>query len=81
MKNQIIKIKDVKNRKDFISIDNKTVLSAEGQFFSIGDKVHHEGAPDDEEATIQSFSMNIESMDIQAKTTRGKARISFLYTK
>jgi hypothetical protein len=81
MKNQIIEIKAITNRRDFMSIDKTVVLSAEGAFFHVGDTVYHEGAPEDESATINSFFINEESMDIIARTTKGEGRISFLYTK
>jgi phage-related holin len=73
-----MKFKNLKHRKDFISIDKQTVISAEGDIFDIGDEVMHEGDKT-EKGKIQSFYINEESMDIIARTTMGTARISFLY--
>jgi hypothetical protein len=72
-------IKQIKYRKDYLSADKKTALSAEGSFFEVGDIVKHEGAPEDEVAQIITFSINWETQDIIAHTSRGEARISYLY--
>lgn len=74
----IIDFKETDNRQDYISIDKKTVISSEGIILKIGDKVKHDSAGN-EIATIKKFTINKESYDIIAHTTKGTARISFLY--
>lgn len=69
---------ELKNRKDFLSVDKQTAISSEGMFFNIDDKVKHESAGE-QVATIESFSLNEETMDVIAQTNLGTARISFLY--
>ena len=69
---------EVKIRKDYLSVDKETAISSEGEIFSIGDKVKHE-SQGEEIATIESFSLNEETMDVIAQTNLGTARISFLY--
>lgn len=65
-------------RQDFINTSNTVVISAEGTLFKIGDTVCHEGSEiEGETAIIESFSTSVE--DITATTSKGKARISFLY--
>ena len=81
MKNEIIKINDINNRQDYMSIDKKSVISSEGLILHVGDTVYHDGADGFDQGIINSFFINEESYDIIARTTMGEARISFLYTK
>lgn len=70
---------EVKNRKDFLSVDKLTAISSEGEIFNIGDKVKHTGDDENRIGVIDKFSLNTESMDVIAHTEHGSARISFLY--
>ena len=72
-----VKFKDIKNRKDYLSFDKQTAISAEGEIFNIGDLCQH----DDKDvgiATIQSFYFDFETMDVGVNTEKGSARISFI---
>lgn len=73
-----IKFKNINDRQDYISIDKKTAISAEGEIFKVGNKVTHDGADFNEVAIINKFSINKKSYDIIAHTNLGTARISFL---
>lgn len=70
--------KEINDRKDYLSVDNSTAISAEGEIFHIGDIVKHE-SKGDETAVIQKFTSNRETMDIIAHTDKGDSRICFLY--
>lgn len=75
-----IYFKESSNRKDFLSVDEKTAISAHGEIFNIGDLVEHE----DEEAgvaTINSFSLDKQSNDVKAHTEKGWTRICFIKKK
>lgn len=77
-----INFKNVYDRQDYLSVDETTAISSNGEIFHIGDVVKHEdNAVADQEATIISFSLNKETMDVIAQTERGTARISFIYKK
>ena len=65
-------------RIDYLSVDKQIALSAEGEFFKVGDIVKHESEGDDT-ATIESFFLNEETMDVLAQTNLGAARICFIY--
>lgn len=69
---------NVDDRQDYLSIDKKTAISAEGLILRVGETVYHDGT-DNESATINEFSIDEESYDIIAHTNLGTARISFLY--
>ena len=72
-----IYITEIKNRKDYISVDKQTVISGDGEILNIGDIVNH----DDENAgtaIIKSFDLDIQTNDIIAITDKGKARICYL---
>jgi hypothetical protein len=66
-------------KHDFISVDNKVAISAEGIVFKIGDVVKHSGDEEEKEATIESFSLDKNTMDVMAHTKFGVGRICFLY--
>lgn len=68
-------------RVDFLSLDKKQAISAEGIVFNVGDTVYHESAPDNESAVINFFEVDENTMDVVAHTTLGTARIVFLYKK
>lgn len=68
-------------RIDFLSLDKKQAISAEGIVFNVGDTVYHEGAPDEESAIIKFFEVDSSTLDVVAHTTLGTARIVFLYKK
>lgn len=74
----IIDFKEIEDRKDYLSVDKLTAISAEGELFRVGDVVKHESQKD-EEATITSFSLDEKTMDVIAQTNLGTARICFIY--
>ena len=65
-------------RKDFISIDGLTAISAEGDVFNIGDIVIHDGDELERPAMILGFEINKETYDVIAMSIYGVSRISFL---
>jgi hypothetical protein len=62
---------------NFISVDKKTVINSNGDFFSIGETVKHQD-PDAEKATIINFEPNTEINEIKVITNKGYAYIDFL---
>lgn len=74
-----VEFKEVRERQDYISIDRRTAISAEGEIFHVGDMVKHTGKDDNDTAIIESFTINEDSYDIEALTTKGRAKISFIY--
>lgn len=70
---------NINDRQDYLSVDKTTAISSHEDIFHVGDVVHHDGAPDDETATIERFELDVEDNSILAYTTRGSAHISFLY--
>lgn len=71
---------DIEFKQDYINIDKKVAISSEGIIFKEGDTVCHDGSEiEGETAIIHSFALDYESFDVIANTTRGSARISFLY--
>ena len=76
-----INFKNVKNRKDFLSIDDKTAISSYGDVFNIGDKVSHKGDISSKKVKILRFEINIGTQDIIAHYKEGASTISLLYFK
>ena len=74
-----IYFKDFKHRRDYLSVDEKCAISAHGEIFKIGDVVKHDSEDIKETAIITGFSLNKETNDVVASTTRGTARICFIY--
>lgn len=66
-------------RCDYLGINQRSALSAEGVLFQIGDKVKHDGDDDDKIGTIEEFMLDTATMDVKAKTEHGIGRICFLY--
>lgn len=66
-------------KQDYLNLDETVAISAEGTIFKIGDTVKHDGADENESATISHFSKDFKSYDVIAHTNKGFARISFLY--
>lgn len=67
-------------KQDYININKTVAISAHGIIFKIGDIVCHEGSEiEGETAKIESFSINEETQDIIAHTTKGTARICFIF--
>jgi NADH dehydrogenase FAD-containing subunit len=66
-----INFNEINNIKDFLSVDEKTAISAHGEIFNIGDLVEHED--DGGVATIQSFELDKQSNDVRANTEKGWA--------
>ena len=80
MRTLLLENVDLEFRRDYLSLDCTVAISAEGSIFKIGDEVCHEGsAMDGETATITKFTVDMESMDIQAHTEKGCGRICFMY--
>lgn len=74
-----VDIKAIKFRQDYISVDTLTAISSEGEVFEVGDKVKHEGDPDNKVGTIESFHLDTVKNEVQAVTEHGLGSISFLY--
>lgn len=68
---------EVKNRKDFISVDRLTAISSRGDILNVGDTVKHDSEGDDT-AVIESFHPDVATNDVMAQTNLGRARISYL---
>ena len=51
----------IKNRKDYLSVDKLTAISAEGVIFHVGDIVYHERDTENKPETIQKFKLDIET--------------------
>lgn len=66
---------DIK-RQNFISADGKSAKDSYDNYFTVGDEVKHDGAV--ELATIIGFSIDKETNEVAATTTKGIARIDFL---
>lgn len=66
-------------KQDFISTDFKIAMNDEGVFFRIGDKIHHEGAPENEIGIIESFSIDSESEEVLVQTNMGSCHLAFIY--
>jgi hypothetical protein len=73
-----VNFKNIEDRRDYLSIDKMTAISSHGEILHVGDSVKHE-SQGDEIAVIKYFKLNIKSNDIEAMTTKGKAKISFIY--
>lgn len=76
---------DLDCKQDFINLTYNIALSAEGVFFKIGDEVCHEGSNmRGERAIILEFD-EVDNggdgggLELNAITTKGRARICFLY--
>ena len=76
-----INFKNVKNRKDFLSIDDKTAISSYGDVFNIGDEVSHKGDISNKKVKILRFEINKVTQDIIAHYKEGASTISLLYFK
>lgn len=74
----LVNFENVEHRKDFLSVDQQTAISAHGEIFKVGDTVKHE-SQEDEIAVIQHFYLDIENDEVRAQTTKGNAAIVFLY--
>ena len=72
-----INFNEINNRKDFLSVDEQTAISAHGEIFNIGDLVRHQDT-EVGNATIQSFELDKQSNDVRANTEKGWARICFI---
>jgi hypothetical protein len=70
---------DSKDMKDFLSVDRLTAISSEGGVFHVGDKVKHEGDPNNLVGTIARFTLDNDTVDVVAHSEHGSGRISFLY--
>lgn len=67
--------------QNFLSTDKKTARDSYGEFYTIGEEVGHEGAPDGEMATIYGFVEEIEANEIKVFTSKGNCHLDFLYKK
>ena len=76
--NMNIDFKNVNHRKDYLSVDKLTAISAEGQLFEVGDIVETDD-PKLGTSTITHFTLDEESCDVKAHTEKGWNRICFLY--
>ena len=74
----IINFKNVNHRKDYLSVDKLTAISAEGELFEVGDLVETDSS-DDGVAKILYFTLDKENCDIKAHTEKGWRCICFIY--
>lgn len=74
----MLTFENVEHRKDFLSVDQQTAISAHGEIFKVGDTVNHE-SQEYETAVIQHFYIDIQNYEVRAQTTKGNAAIVFLY--
>jgi hypothetical protein len=72
---------DIELRKNFISIDKKAAINSYGEYFKIGQRVGHEGANENDFATITFFEINDEIGEVKAHTDKGWGHIDFMYTE
>lgn len=66
-----------KLRQNFISVDEKTVISSYGEAFTIGEVVKHEDS-ESETAIILGFTPITDRNEIRVYTDKGYAHIDFL---
>jgi hypothetical protein len=66
-------------KEDFINVSRTRAISSEGEVFELGDKVMHEGVPENQIGTVSSFFLDKETNDVLAETEFGYGRISFMY--
>lgn len=62
--------------QDFLSADGKTARSSNGEFFSVGETVGHQGA--DNLAVIERFEPVLDRNEIRVYTNKGYAALAFL---
>ena len=74
----IINFKNVNHRKDYLSVDKLTAISAEGEIFEVGNLVETDNS-ELGTATISHFTLDEESCDIKAHTEKGWNHICFIY--
>ena len=74
-----MKIKNIDNRHDYISVDGTRVLSCHGEFFHVGQKVLHEGDENNKIGIIEKFKLDVEDNSILAYTDQGYGHLAFLY--
>lgn len=74
----IINFKNINHRKDYLSVDKLTAISAEGELFEVGDSVETD-EPENGTATISHFTLDEESCDVKAHTEKGWNHICFIY--
>ena len=79
MKNREINLIDINDRRDYISMDHESAISAHGIIFRVGDGVYHDD-PDDDTGIgiIRGFRFDYNTMNIIAETDKGWSRIVFL---
>ncbi len=71
-----IKITNIQNRVDFLSVDKTKAISAHGELFTVGDLVEHE---DSKVGTnITSFELDVEDNSVKAITPLGWSHICFI---
>ena len=74
----MVNFKNIQDRQDYLSVDKLTAISSNGEILHVGDIVKHESEGDDL-ATIKSFKLDEENLEVIACTTKGEAHISFIY--
>jgi hypothetical protein len=65
-----------KDRGNFLNTDKTIAISSYGDAFQVGEDVGHEA--NDEVATIESFSFDIDSNEVLVQTNLGSAHLDFL---
>lgn len=66
-------------RVNYISVDYKSAVDSDHNFYKIGQEVCHEGANIDEIATILSFEIDEQSEEVKVHTTKGWAHLDFIF--
>lgn len=66
-------------RQNFLSVDKKVAMDSYGTYFKVGDVVGHEGAPEEERATISKFEIDEESAEVLVHTNMGTCHLDFIY--
>ena len=74
----VINFKNVNHRKDYLSVDKLTAISAEGELFEVGDLVETDN-PELGTAIISHFTLDEESCEVKAHTEKGWNHICFIY--
>jgi hypothetical protein len=69
------------NAQNFLSVDKKTARSSYGEFFTIGEEIGHEGAPEGEMATIYGFVEDVAGNEVKVFTSKGHCHLDFCVKK
>jgi hypothetical protein len=66
-------------KQNFLSANGHVARNSYGDYYRVGEKVKHEaGELGEQTAVIERFSVDTESNEIKAHTTKGWAHLDFL---